>query len=150
ASHLRNILLLLHHGDDGLRGLRAHFRAMCLILPQYIAGKFDTGHLHAQANTEEWNPLLAGYAYCFDFSFYAAASKAGGHQDGVQVLQLVQGILSSEMLGVDIAYLYLAFIHGPGMYQRFEDALVGILQLYIFTDEAHRYFGFRVTKLIQE
>jgi hypothetical protein len=78
-----------------------------------MAGVFDNGDLHAQANPEKRDLLLAGVTGCGDFPFDAPRSKPARHQDAVDVLQRGRRGFVGQVVGVDPADVDFALIPAP-------------------------------------
>ena len=62
------------------------FRGVGVGIPQNIAGKFDDGDLHAEADAKIRHVMLAGIFAGEDFSFDPPAAEAAGDEDAVGAL----------------------------------------------------------------
>ena len=60
AALLLDALLRFHQRDDRMRRLRIELRRMCISHAADVAGKLDDRALHAEAEAEEWDFMLAG------------------------------------------------------------------------------------------
>ena len=68
--------------------------------PGQIAGRVDTGHLHAEADPEIGHVALAGEAGRGDLAFGTAFAETAGHQNAVDVLKRVDRSLLLEDLRI--------------------------------------------------
>ena len=60
AALFRNLALRVEEGDDGMRRVRIKFRGMRLVEFEDIAGVFNGGNLHAEAQAKIGNFIFAG------------------------------------------------------------------------------------------
>ena len=93
ASHLGDVLLLLHDVDDVVWRLRIHLTAVGILVAQHVAGKFDDHHLHTQTDAEGGNIMSAGVFGGNDFSFNTAQAEPWANHDALQAIQLLGYIL---------------------------------------------------------
>ena len=70
-------------------------------MPARFRADFDDGHLHAEADAEIGHLVLARETHRGDLALGAALAEAAGHQDAVDVLQVVNGVLALEDFGID-------------------------------------------------
>ncbi len=137
AAHVPDMLLIFHFIDHRMRGVRIHFRAMCVFQVKHIAGKLYGGHLQTQADTEKGDVVLPGVADGVDLSLRSSPSESRCHQDAVEVAQEGLHVRTLvEILRMDHPGPDAALIGGPGMDERFIDGLIGILKLHVFADHA--------------
>ena len=104
-----------------------------------MAGVLDGGHLHAQADAQVGNLLLAGKAHGANLAFHPALAKAAGHQDGVKAGQLAH-VVGGEGLGVNVVDLDLGMVVDAGVAQGLVERLVGVRQVGVLAahGDAHR------------
>ena len=128
--------------DHRFRGI-AKFGRRCRIDPGQIAGRFDTGHLHAQADTEKGNIILAGKFDRSDLAFAAPFTKATGYQYRVERFQLGRQIFFIfKQFRIQPAHLHLDPVGQTAVEQRFLQRFIGVLQPDIFADHADDDFAF--------
>ena len=77
--------------DDGICA-GAEFGGAGVSQVGQVAGAFDDGHLHAEADAEERDAAFAGEAYGGDLAFRAAFAEAAGDEDAVHVLEAGDGV----------------------------------------------------------
>ena len=76
---------------------------MRLVQLQDVARKFDGGDLHAQAQAQVGDLVLAGVLRGLDFALDAAFAETAGHQDAAQALQDFFRAVPFDFLGVHLA-----------------------------------------------
>ncbi len=130
-------------GDDRMRGVLAEFGAVRIRQSSDVAGELDHRHLHAQADAQIGNPLLAGVAYRGDLAFDAALAETARYQDGVHASQTGQAV-PLDLLGVDIVNVDLGVGVDAGVQQGFVQRLVGIGQIHVLADHGDVHRGGRV------
>src|SRR5690606_10848222 len=111
--------------DYGVLGGLVELGGVGIVPAQHIAGEFDDSHLHAQADAQIGDLVLAGIAHGGDLAFHAAQAEAAGHQDGIHVFQLAGAILL-DGFRVDIAHVDLGAALDAGVAQGLDQRLVGV------------------------
>src|SRR6516162_11436100 len=105
------------HGAALLRALVARLCAVHLVLPlgdernhrmgrgaielgavgiaeaECVAAELDDRHLHAEADPEVWDAVLARVAHRLDLALDAALAESAGHEDRVHFLQHMSAVL---------------------------------------------------------
>ena len=71
----------------GMRRVGVEFGAVGAVQMQHVAGEFDHGALHAQADAEVGDLVLAGEADGLHLAFDAAHAEAAGDQNSVDSRQ---------------------------------------------------------------
>ena len=82
AALIFNIHLVRHQVDDR-RNLRLELAAVGILHAADIAGEFDNGALHAQADAKERNLMFPGIANGRNLAFDAPVSETAGNQNTV-------------------------------------------------------------------
>ena len=107
AAHL-SLVDLGHEDDDLVFGVAVEFLRGGLREMHDVAGEFDDGYLHAEADTQEGRVVLAGPLGCGDHALGAAVAETAGHENAVGALdfgpgRVVGGFIGClfEELGVD-------------------------------------------------
>ncbi len=106
--------------------------------------------MHAQTDAKEGNAVLPGVTDGGNLPFQAPGTKAGGHQDAVHARELFRDVLRREVIGLNGDHVYLTAVGGSGMHKAFLDALVGVLQLHIFSYQGNLDLCRGVLQTVQE
>ena len=121
-----------------MRRLRVHFIAVGIAITQYVTGKFNDHHLHAETNAKGRDIVRTSVFRGNDFSLNASCSKARTDDHTRQTLQFLCDILARNLFAVHKDRLHLALVIGACMCQTFEDAFIGILQI-VLTHKPNPY-----------
>ena len=104
--------------------------------PGDVAGIFDHGDLHAQADAEIGYPVLPGVFRRQDHAVDAPVAEAAGDDDAVQrAAKLPPHVLFRNGLGVDPADVHLSVQSIARMAQRLCHGEIGVVQLDIFAHQ---------------
>ncbi len=120
--------------DHRVRRAAVEFGAVGTGQSHHVAGELDHRHLHAQADAEIGNAVLAGVAHRADLALHAALAEAAGHQNAVTIGKPAELVLVVEDFGIDVAH------HDPGaivdtcVFERFVERLVGIQQIHVLAN----------------
>src|SRR5262249_17311825 len=87
AAFLDHLFLVVEHRNYPVRRAGIEFGRMRLFEMEYVARKFDRGDLHAQAQAEVRNFLLARIFGRGDFALDAAFAKATRDENAAEPLQ---------------------------------------------------------------
>ena len=137
ASHLRDVLLFLHHVNHVVGRRSVHFAAVGILVTQHIARKFDNHHLHAQTDAEGGDVVRATVFGCNDLPFDTSCAEAGADDETCQACQFLGYVLVGDLFAVDKDGFHLVAVVCACMSEAFNDAFVGILQV-IFADQSNR------------
>jgi len=102
---------------------------------EYVPGKLNHRHLHAQTDAKERQSVFTGILNGQDFSIDTPVSKTWRYQESIQPFQFVLYIFGGNGFTVHILDNHFAFIDGTCMDESFEDRFIGILQLDVFSDQ---------------
>ena len=107
-----------------------------------VAGEFDDGQLHAEADAEVRHLVLAGIADGGDLAFGTAPAETAGDQDGIDTLEHAAALLL-DVFRIDIDDIDLAARVDAGVLERLDQRLVGFGQVDVLADEGdlHRMLG---------
>src|SRR5579859_4900071 len=105
-----------------------------------VARVLDHHGLHAQADTEIGNFVLARVADRVDHAFDATLTEAAGHQDTVVLVERALGVGGRDAFGFNPVDINLQPVRQATVQQRFFEALVGIFVLDVLADQADRNF----------
>jgi hypothetical protein len=145
----RRDLPLLDERDHRVRAAGLELGAVGAGQAGHVARVLDGGHLHAQADAEVGNAVLARVLRGDDLALDAALAEAAGHQDGVEARQL-RGRLGRQRLGVDVLDLHLGVVVDAGVAQRLVEALVGVGQVGVLAAHRDRHRLRRVAHLVHQ
>ena len=135
AALLGHAHLLRQQGDNGVGGGAAEFGAVGIRPACRMAGKFNNGDLHPQADAEVGDVLFPGKLRRHNHALDAAVAEAAGHQDAAAAAKRLGDVLRGEGLAVHPADGHLGITGGAGMKQRLRHADVGIPQAGIFAHQ---------------
>ena len=112
-----------------MRRFGIHFAAVCVGQSEDIAGKLDGDALHAQADAERRDVVLAGIFGGNELAGDAAFAEARADEDTGLVFQGLGHVVFRQLLAVDEVHFHLAVVVGAGLREGFADGLVGVLQV---------------------
>src|SRR4051812_20053377 len=121
--------------DDRVWRVGIELRAVRTGKPAGIAGKFDGRELHAEADAEVRDAVLARIADRADLAIGAALAEAPGHQDRVHLLQAAEALVLFQLLGIEVVDVDAALRVDAGVLQRLVQRFVRVLQVEVFADE---------------
>ncbi len=100
-----------------------------------VARRLDDGELHAEADAEVGDLVLAGEAGGVDHALGPAFAEAAGDEDGVVALEPGGGVLALEDLAVDPLGADADAVGHAAVGQRLGDGFVGVLELRVLADD---------------
>ena len=87
AAHFVNAKEFAKLVDYAMGSLRIELSAICLVEAGAVAGVFNGGALHSQADSEEGDLVFAGVVDGVDHALNAALAESAGNQDAVVAAQ---------------------------------------------------------------
>src|SRR5580704_4630010 len=136
--------------DDAMRCLRIEFSAVGLLEAGGVACVFDCGALHAEADAEKGNFVIAGVLDGVDHALDAALAEAAGNENAVVALEpLFRGFERIDFLGFDPVDDGFVMIREAAVQQGFAQTFVGVFELDIFADDADVHFAFGMVQAPQ-
>ena len=143
AAHVGDLLLLGQQVDHRERGLGIELGRVRPVHSAGVAGELGDRDLHAQADPQVGDLLLAGHPRGGDLALDAAAAEAARNEDPVGASEPASGLRGRELLGVDPVDLDPAAVLEPRVAQRLDHGEVGVLELHVLPDERdlHRLRG---------
>ena len=102
----------------------------------HVARELDRRALHAEADAEVGDALLAREADGAQLSFHAARAEAGADEDAVDAGQLAVIALFLERLRVDVDDAHLHVVGDAAVHERFVERLVRVAEVDVLADEA--------------
>jgi hypothetical protein len=126
--------------DDRMRGVFLELGAVRAREPGDVARVLDRRHLHAQADAEIGNPVLARVAHGRDLALDTAHAEAARHQDGVHPGQLGHAFLL-DLLRIQVADPDARACVQPGVDQRLVQRLVGIHEVNVLADHGYLHLA---------
>ena len=109
----------------------------------HVTGVLDHCHLHAEADTQVRDLVLAGVLHGLDLAFHATQTEAARHQDGIDTFEQ-RGALVLDVFGVDITQVDLGAVLDAGVTHRLDQRLVRIEQFHVLANHGDGDFFFRV------
>ncbi len=101
---LRGVLPFGDQRDHRMRGGAVELGAVGVLEPEHVAAVFDDRELHAEADAEVRNLVLAREAHGGDLAFDAALAEAAGHEDGVHARERMRAVLL-DVRGFDVVHI---------------------------------------------
>ncbi len=136
AAHVGDVLLLFHEVDHLVGRVGFHLGGVGVLEAYDVAGELDHHALHAQADAQAGDVVLASVFDGGELALDAALAEARGDQEAVHVFQLLGGVRVVQFLGVEEVEVELVVVIDGRLEERLVDRLVGVLQLDVFADEA--------------
>src|ERR1017187_5418939 len=121
--------------DHPMRRSRIEFGGIRLLQAANVARKLDDHGLHAQADAQIRDLILAGVANSVQHAIDAALAETAGHQDAVVAFQLPFPVWPVHALGLDPVDAHLELMRQAAMRQGLFQAFVGILILHVFAHQ---------------
>ena len=143
------VLPLVDQGDDRVLGVRLELGGVGIGQAGHVAGVLDGGDLHAQADAQVRDAVLAGVLCGDDLALDATLAEAAGHEDRVVLRQLVGGC-GRQRLGVDILDVDLDVVVHAGVAQRLVERLVRVRQLGVLAGHRDRDLALRVGDFLDQ
>ena len=95
------VLPLGDQRDDRMRRRRIELGAVGMREARHVSRVFDDGKLHAEADAEVGNVVLARIAYGGDLPLDAALAETAGDEHGIHAAQAVDAV-ALDRFGVDV------------------------------------------------
>ena len=105
AAEVLDLLLLGQQVDHRVRRLGIHLRRVRALEPAHVPRELGDGDVHAEADAEVRDALLAGDAAGEDLALPAARAEAARHEHAVRRLELLDRLLVGHVLGVEPAHV---------------------------------------------
>jgi hypothetical protein len=121
ATHVGDLLLLGQKVDDRVRGLRVELRGVRAVHADDVACEVRDRHLHAQADAQERDLLLARDPRRRDLALDPTHAEAARDQDPVRARQPGADFAVVQRLGVHPVDLDPAAVLEAGVPQRLDD-----------------------------
>ena len=115
----------------------------------HVAREFDHHGLHAEADSEIRNFVLARITDGGDHALHSALSESAGDQDAVELLELGCAVGPAQIVRFDPVNVHLEAVRQAAVQQRFLQALVGIFVLDVLADQADVDLVFRILHAFQ-
>ena len=114
-------LLLLEQADHGVRRLRVVLGRVDGVGAEHGAGRFDDHGVHAVAEAQVRDVVLARVLGRGDLALEAALAEAARHDDRVDAAQLTGDVVVVDLLGLNPEDLDSRVEGSAGVDQRFFD-----------------------------
>ena len=122
-----------------MAALRGKFTRIGACKTEYMAGKFDDGNLHTEANAQIGNAMLPGILSRQNHAFDAAASEAARDKNPVKLGEQLVLRVCRDRLRVDPLNVHLCTKGKPGVPQGLRNGQIGIVKLHVFSHKADAY-----------
>jgi len=116
----------------------------------YVARELDDGALHAQANAQVRDLVLATVLDGLDLALDAALSEAAGHDHAVGTVELLGDRVGREVLAVDPAQVEPAAVVDGGVLERLPDREVRLVELHVLADQSDRHLALTGVDTVNE
>jgi hypothetical protein len=126
----------LHEVDHRVRRLRVELARVGAGHAEHVAGVLDGHHLHAEAQPQAGDVVLAGVAGRRDLPLDAALAEPTGDHDAVEVVEAALGEQTLDVLGLDPLDLDLGGVEEPAVLERLDDREVGVRKGDVLADDA--------------
>ena len=133
------IFPLGNEGNNGVGRVGIKFGAVGLRQACHVAGVFDGGNLHAQANAQIGHFVLTRIAGSGDFAFYTTLAKAAWHKDGIKLRQLCSHVVGRDGFGIKIGDAHCGLVFKPCVAQCLVERFVAVAQVHIFAYHCHMH-----------
>src|SRR2546425_2678215 len=124
--------LCLHEMDNRMGTLFIELARIGPIEAADIAGKLHHSHLHAETDAEKGDAIFARVPHGLDFSLASPIAETARYQDAVGSIQHAFNSALFDIFRLDAIQFYACLVGYPPMGERFQQALVGLLQLHVF------------------
>lgn len=142
--------LAFEEADDGVASIGGEFGAVGVGESEDIAGEFDDGALHSEADAEEGDLMFAGELDGLDFAFDTAHTEAAGNENAVDAFEVHFGALAFEVFGFESFDDDLCGVGEAGVIEGFVDGFVGVAMFDVFADDGDGDLVFWVADAVNE
>ena len=130
--------------------LRIELSAVRLVEAGAVAGVFNGGALHSQADSEERSLVLAGVVDGVDHALNATLPETARNEDAIVAAQKFFGSLEAvDFLGFNPIDDGFVVVGETAVEKGFAQTLVSIFELDILADDANAYFAFGMMEALQ-
>ena len=136
-------------GDDRIRAVGVKFSAVGVFQPGHMAGEFDGGDLHPEADAQIRHLVFTRKTGGTNFAFDAANTKATRYQDGVKLGQLCH-VVRGDGFRVDVVDLDAHMVFHAGVANRFIERFVAVTEFHILADHDDVDVALRVCGFIHQ
>lgn len=122
--------------NDGVGALRGELSGAGAFEPADIAGEFDGGDLHTEANAKIGDLILPGISCSADFSFDAPVPESSGNENTIKAGEELFILIILEIFSVDPEDIDPCPVRCSGDCEGLIDGFVSILEFDIFSDHS--------------
>ncbi len=118
-------------------GVLVELHAVRLFKPCNISGELNRGKLHTKADAQKRDFVLTGIPDRLDLSLDSTLAEAAGHQYPIGAFEQRLSTIFFHVLRIHVVKIELHAVSRSPVYERFIEALVGLLKVDIFTDNSN-------------
>ena len=93
-------VLIRHQGNDRMGRIGIQLDAVCVVHAAYVTGKFHNGKLHAQAQAQEGDLVLAGVLDGAEFAVNAPVAETARYQDALDATKDLIHVVVVELFRI--------------------------------------------------
>src|SRR5262249_19678685 len=146
----RDRLLLIQQANHRMHGMFVELRRMRPTQVADISGILDHRALHAEANPQKRDSLLAGIANRLDFAFDAALTETAWYQETIVARQQPFRPVGLNILATNAANANLRPMPHASMIEGFINRFIGVVVLGVLAHQSDADFVFRIPQPTQE
>src|SRR5713226_2590875 len=145
-----NTPLRVHEVDDRMGALFVELIRVRPVKTADVTSKLHHSYLHAEADAEKGNAILSRIAHGLDLSLAAPIAEAARHQDAVGPIQKAFDSVLFDSFRFDAVQFDARLVGYSPMGERLEQALVGFLEVHVFSYNSDSDGVFRVLKNLDD
>src|SRR5687767_12433807 len=135
TAHVGDVLLAFHQRNHGIIALRSELARVTVGEADHVAGELDDRGLHSEADSEEWQPRLAGITDCFEHSLDSAHPESAWNEHSLHFSkQLACTLAARKQIAGQPVYLHAHVVRYSAVDERFLHALVAVDQIGVLPD----------------
>ncbi len=142
--------MAFHQVYDVIWCQRIHFSRIGIRHAKHVSCKLNDHALHAETYSESRDIIFAAPPYGRQLSLYTPLPETRSYNHPVKIREHTAHVSAAHFLGIDIHQIQFPATISGGLYQRFIDRLVCILQLDILSDQTDTNLIPRSVKQTQE
>lgn len=149
-THVSDAFLFFLEAYDGMRGVFVKFGGIGVFESAFVAGEFDGGDLHPEADAEIRDVVFASVFGGEDFSFDTAISESTGNKDAIDIADDGFRTFIFNRLSFYADDLDFGIMEGSGVDEGFVNRFIGVLKFDVFSGNRDGDFVFRVNDALHK